>query len=140
MINRHRSEVSFNLMRFLNKFFLSALVVVTFIIYSVHKSFSGSDQVLALNNVTPAALQESIVPTPLPPTTIAATAAPTEISSPDPIVQSAPKTIVHPAQPDPTATNQGVYKDGTYTGPEVDAYYGLVQVQVKIQDGSINDV
>jgi uncharacterized protein with FMN-binding domain len=32
------------------------------------------------------------------------------------------------------------YKDGTYTGPEADAYYGNVQVQVTIQSGKIANV
>ena len=44
----------------------------------------------------------------------------------------------------PTATissPQGAaYKNGTYTGPQVDAYYGLVQVQVIIQNGKIANV
>jgi uncharacterized protein with FMN-binding domain len=32
------------------------------------------------------------------------------------------------------------YKNGTFTGPESNAYYGLVQVQVVIQNGKIADV
>ena len=32
------------------------------------------------------------------------------------------------------------YKDGSYTGSEEDAYYGLVQVQVNIQAGNIQSV
>jgi len=43
----------------------------------------------------------------------------------------------------PTANVQaqaGTYKNGTYTGPVVDAYYGLVQVQAVIQNGKIADV
>jgi uncharacterized protein with FMN-binding domain len=31
------------------------------------------------------------------------------------------------------AGNAHHYRDGTYTGPAVDAYYGLVQVQINIQ-------
>ena len=38
------------------------------------------------------------------------------------------------------ASQAGFYKNGTYTGPEVDAYYGLVQVQVVIQNGKITNV
>ena len=34
----------------------------------------------------------------------------------------------------------GSYKDGTYTGSEADAYYGLVQVQATIQSGKITGV
>ena len=43
----------------------------------------------------------------------------------------------------PTANVQartGTYKNGTYTGPVVDAFYGLVQVQAIIQNGKITDV
>jgi len=32
------------------------------------------------------------------------------------------------------------YKNGTFQGPAVDAYYGLVQVQVDIQGGTIKSV
>ena len=40
-----------------------------------------------------------------------------------------------------TVTTQGLaYKNGTYTGPSVDAYYGMVQVQVVIQNGKIANV
>ena len=34
----------------------------------------------------------------------------------------------------------GQYKDGVYTGTEVDAYYGLVQVQATIKQGKLADV
>ena len=33
-----------------------------------------------------------------------------------------------------------IYRNGTFTGPESNAYYGLVQVQVVIQNGKIADV
>jgi uncharacterized protein with FMN-binding domain len=38
--------------------------------------------------------------------------------------------------------NQGsiTYKDGVYTGPQVDAYYGIVEVQVNVQNGKIANV
>ena len=34
----------------------------------------------------------------------------------------------------------GLVKDGTFTGSEVDAYYGLVKVQTTIKAGKITDV
>ncbi|MFA6502990.1 MAG: FMN-binding protein [Candidatus Paceibacterota bacterium] len=34
----------------------------------------------------------------------------------------------------------GRYTDGSYTGPVVDAYYGMLQVQAVIQNGRIADV
>lgn len=39
-----------------------------------------------------------------------------------------------------TGTSSKSYKDGTYTGPITDAYYGNVQVQVTISGGKIADV
>ena len=39
-----------------------------------------------------------------------------------------------------TATPQSQYRDGIYTGSQADAYYGTVQVQVKISGGKIADV
>jgi len=39
-----------------------------------------------------------------------------------------------------SASQGGLYKNGTYTGPTVDAFYGLVQVQVLIQNGKIANV
>lgn len=39
-----------------------------------------------------------------------------------------------------SASISGKVKDGTYTGSEVDAYYGLVKVQTTIQSGRIADV
>ena len=39
-----------------------------------------------------------------------------------------------------TAVSAGQYKDGTYTGPRVDAYYGFVQVQADVQNGQLSNV
>lgn len=33
-----------------------------------------------------------------------------------------------------------MYKDGTYTGSQEDAFYGLVKVQARIQNGTLTDV
>jgi uncharacterized protein with FMN-binding domain len=38
------------------------------------------------------------------------------------------------------APNNGIYKDGTFTGSVEDAYYGNIQVQAVIQNGRIADV
>jgi uncharacterized protein with FMN-binding domain len=38
-----------------------------------------------------------------------------------------------------TGTNV-IYKDGTYSGDSVDAFYGNVQIQTEIKDGKINNV
>jgi uncharacterized protein with FMN-binding domain len=48
-----------------------------------------------------------------------------------------------PASPQPTAaapTQTGQYRDGTYTGPSADAYYGNVKVEAIVSGGRITDV
>jgi uncharacterized protein with FMN-binding domain len=39
-----------------------------------------------------------------------------------------------------TSSQNGTYKDGEYTGPVVDAFYGNIQVKAIIQDGRLTDV
>ncbi len=65
----------------------------------------------------------AIVPTLPPPT-------PSPVQSPPPTPVASPP----PAQP------VGMYKNGTYVGNSVDAYYGNVQVEAIIQGGKIVDV
>lgn len=68
-----------------------------------------------------------------------------------PVTSPAPSTSAPPPKPTPPATGlpQGSaptsvstsgYKDGTYTGSVADAFYGQVQVQVVIKNGSITNV
>ncbi len=45
-----------------------------------------------------------------------------------------------PIDPTDTPVNQGQYRNGTYAGPEVDVIYGLVQVQISVQNGQIANV
>ncbi len=42
--------------------------------------------------------------------------------------------------PSATPQQQGRYRDGSYVGSTVDAYYGYVQVEAVVQSGSITDV
>jgi uncharacterized protein with FMN-binding domain len=87
--------------RNINKFFLSAFVVLTFIAYFFHEKFTSQASANA-GAATPA-------------------------STPNVSQTSA-------------GNAQGAYKNGTFTGPAVNVYYGLVQIQVVIQSGKIADV
>jgi uncharacterized protein with FMN-binding domain len=49
-----------------------------------------------------------------------------------------PQTVS--ASPPSQNTPSALYKDGTYTGNSVDAFYGQVQVQAIIRDGKIFDI
>jgi uncharacterized protein with FMN-binding domain len=85
-----------------------------------------------------------IAPAP-PPLQVASapTSAPQPINPP-PRIGAEPPTAAPPTAAPPTAAPQvagpGQLHDGTFTGPVVDAYYGNVQVEVKIAAGQIVDV
>jgi len=72
---------------------------------------------------------------PLPATGQTVAVAPPAKTTPKPA--PVPKPVPVPA---PAPKPQGQYKDGTYTGPSVDAYYGNVQVAAVIQNGKLADV
>jgi len=62
-----------------------------------------------------------------------------QTSSAPPAGPGAPTPNPSPV-PSPTPQKLGQYKNGTYTGAAVDAYYGMVQVQALIQGGALADV
>ena len=96
-------------------------------------------------------------PMPAPPTPAAAVAAAPVQAQPEP----APAEAVAAAMPDPlpprprprphfasqtmplvtnvsmTVASRGGYADGTFTGPAVDAYYGMVQIQAIVRSGKL---
>ena len=72
-------------------------------------------------------------PTPKPTTTSSSGTS----STPTPIPTSNPTPAPAPA---PVVANVGKYKNGTYTGSVIDAYYGNIQVRTVISGGEIVDV
>jgi uncharacterized protein with FMN-binding domain len=60
---------------------------------------------------------------------------PTPVSTPTPTVAQTPPPVA--AQ---TPVQTGQFKDGSYTGPAVDVYYGNVQVSATISGGRLTDV
>ncbi len=105
-------------LRTVKKLLLSTVVLISFAMYVAYERLTKS--VSALSQNPPSATALSSAPT----GPIALTGAQSGGTSP-----TSPGT--------PTSAS---YKDGTYQGPAVDAYYGLVQVQVTIQHGSIQNV
>src|SRR5258708_23248015 len=103
--------------RALRKFFLSAFVVLSFVAYALHERLTGQSAA-----ATPTSTSSSMVQ----PTFGGATAVP--IPTETPVLQSVNA---------PTVLTSASYKDGVYSGPQVDVYYGLVQVQATIQGGKI---
>lgn len=109
------------------KMLLSGFVVVAFAAYAIYERLTRPDSSPAPTTANvPAsgagdASQSGLIPFP---------------------TTSAAVPPSNPLQPVPTAPPQraSTYKNGTYQGQTVDAYYGLVQVQVNIQGGTIHDV
>lgn len=160
-MNNHNPQQN-SFVRAIKKFFLSAFLVISFIAYALENRSTpatggvGLSAVTGGNNITP--------PTQSPASqdNNAASSAPTNTSPAQPpantapVQNTAPTVTPAPSQlifgPVPTATapaaknpsnqtaQKGQYKDGTYTGPEVDVDFGLVQVQAVVQNGKITNV
>lgn len=113
----------------MKKLVLSCLVIFTFIAYSIHKNFGGLEGGDDARVIAPPALTTSS-PTPTPTITDNSIPVPTQIFS----------TPVSTRTPAPTPKPTGQYKDGQYTGPSVNVYYGNVQVKAVISGGKITDV
>ena len=133
--------------RTVRKFSVSAFVGFTFVAYAVHERLVGSQGVPSVS--APAIAQQAqpapqTVPTgtrgaaAITPTATAAapTTQPTNAPPTEAPATEAPAATAPPV-PAPPAPVLAQYKDGDYTGAEVDAYYGLVQVQATIKQGKL---
>ncbi len=140
----------------MKKFLLSSTVVILFALY-VYKTFGNNPTIPAVeaptntatNSNTPT--QQIVTSTPddntveekegedtddddkKPTSTNSTSTTPVATPTPKPTTTPTPIATV-------PATTQSIYKDGTFTGPVVDAFYGNIQVQVKIAAGKITDV
>ena len=120
-MSKGQSQSQLNFSRAIKKFFLSSFVVFTFVAYVIHQRLTNPDSTINVGRTNPnlaAAAPAFVVVTGAPLPTDAAPQAPAT----------------------PTPYPIGAFKDGTFTGPPVDAYYGLVKVQATIQNGKIQDV
>ena len=123
-MSKNQSRPPFDPIRAVKKLFLSGLVLFTFAVYVAYERLIGSDAVLAQGSA-------------------ASTAGPVATATSGPLTFPGVFPTAAPVEPSATAApalSQSGYRDGTYQGPAVDAYYGLVQVQVTIQRGNIQDV
>ncbi len=142
-------KTNFNLGKLVKKLSLSAFVVVSFILYALQRP-GGSDKLgQAAAPVTGGSIPaQTDTPAANTPTANAAPAGnPTDTAAAPTATPAAQQQVIAPTATSPAATStpavaakNGQYKDGTYTGPEVDATYGLVQVQAVVQNGKIANV
>jgi uncharacterized protein with FMN-binding domain len=151
MYNRRPSQKPFSLKRAMNKLMLSGFVVISFVLYAITRPFASADSAanVGLTTLDPQQSQQNLVPTD-PASTDSSAASVTQAPAPTQPPADAPTAIPQQAflptplpptaTPVPAAPSSTGYKDGTYTGPTVDALYGLVQVQAVIQNGKIKTV
>ena len=136
-----------NRLKLMKKFFLSFGLIIVFAFYVLINSSRNAASQPTLSSNTPTSVD---VVTPaiakITPKTITASAIPktTAVKTTALIPTPVPKPIATPTPapaPTPVATtNTGKYKNGTYSGPVVDAYYGNVQVSAVVQNGALADV
>jgi uncharacterized protein with FMN-binding domain len=135
---------TFKLGRTVRKFFLSAFVIFMFVIYAVHERLAGPGPVSAANGLAAAPRPTASAPAVIATTPVLAQASPTDsppVNSADATGQPATAPAIDtPTEALPSPTAAGQYRDGQFTGPQEDAFYGLVQVQAVIQNGQIADV
>lgn len=137
-MQRRQSQQGFDFSRAIRKFFLSGFVVFAFIAYVIHERLTNPDASLTNSPLTPVAAANQ-GPSPLATVPLPANSSPFSTTPPNSPSSQLP---TNPPQniPNPTVAGLGLYKDGTYKGPEVDAYYGLVQVQATVQGGKLSSV
>jgi uncharacterized protein with FMN-binding domain len=146
MANRP-AQTGFSPRRTLRRLFLSAFVVVSFVAYALHKPSNSAQGSVQNSSNNPGAPSDALAPTAITAApqqqgthAVSPTAAATSAGSGSQPATDAPAPTQTTAPTDTPAAASGAYKNGTFTGPEVDAFYGLVQVKVVVQNGKISDV
>ena len=141
---KNQPTSAFNPIRFLQRFVVSAFVVCTFVAYAVHEHMTNPDGAIGAATPAPTVITQQLpdslqpAPTAPPPALSMPQAAPQPTATAVPASRSA---LAKPqAAPTATAIAKGQYRDGTYTGPNVDAFYGPVQVKATVRNGKIADV
>ncbi len=149
-MNNPAPQNSDTFVRAIKKIFLSAFLIFSFAAYVLHRPSSDATGKLGQVQPTPSAPPATNAVTAGQPTSTstAQTAPQQQAAAPTATAQAAapaatntaPATLPPLATATPAVASNGQYKDGTYTGPQVDAFYGLVQVQTTIQNGKISNV
>lgn len=164
-ISPHSPKRGSGFSRTIRKFFVSGFVIFSFAAYALHEHLRNplaadtpiagpaTTQVLKRPTTVPTAApreptrspivarQATAVPT-FPLSSAPTDTLPTQVPPTDVLPTQAPPTDIPPTDIPPTdpPVAQGQYRDGQYTGSEVDVFYGYVQVKAVVQNGKIADV
>lgn len=158
-MSKTRSSRTSPLALALRKLFVSVFFVFAFVAYVVHDRLVNAD--LTSSDYAPSSggaqtqstnasqqilpIMQRIVPTSqyLAPTLEKLSASTQQIApTAQPVMPTNTPFVPTETPIPPTATEkpQGQYQDGVYTGPTINAFYGLVQVQATVQKGRLTDV
>lgn len=124
----------------MKKFFLTFFVFFASAGYILSLSWGGASAAPAPLGV-PTDQSAPVAQTSVPVTSLNPTPAPIPPTQPKQTQPTTPKptpTLI--PSPAPVSKPKGQYVDGTYMGSQADAYYGIVQVQVVIQNGALATV
>ncbi len=112
----------------MKKYTLSFFVIITFGVYTLYQHLAGTDTagVVGMTYTTPTTQTPDNASVTIP---ASPAPSPVKATKPAPVIVTKPKPV-----------NTGLYKDGQYTGPSVDAYYGNIQVAATISGGKLTDV
>jgi uncharacterized protein with FMN-binding domain len=119
---RNQSRQPTDPFRAVKKLFLSGFVVLAFASYVAYERLVRPVAAQARSAAVLASVPATVAP-----------------FAPASAAQS-PSFSIQPTPAPAFSVQSAGYKNGTFDGQPVDAYYGLVQVQVNIQGGQIKDV
>ena len=128
-MSRYQSKTPFDPIRAVKKLFLSGIVLVMFAVYVAYERLIKPELALAASGAPSASAVAPLASGPTAIPNIPFTGAPTQPFAP----------TSQPVAPANSPATTG-YKNGTYDGQAIDAYYGMVQVAVTIQNGAIQNV
>jgi len=121
----------------MKRFILSLFVIASFGFYVISQNVSipVSDLNTPISNVS----KNSIIPVKV---SVVKKKTQSVVVTPVNSIPQDNQQLPSTPQPQPVIVPKkiGLYNDGEYTGPSVDAYYGNVQVKVSISNGKITDV
>jgi uncharacterized protein with FMN-binding domain len=121
-MNSKKANQGSDPLRGIKKFFLSAFVILTFIAYYFHERNTNP----ANSNTSNTSANAGGIPAASDPNTGT--------------TSTVNNTNTNAVPPAAAASLGGLYKNGTFTGPSVNVYYGNVQVQVVVQNGKITNI
>jgi len=116
----------------MKKFVLSFVVIVSFIGYSLYQRALGAQKmpIITAQNTSNSQSSQTVIQS--SPTS----ASPTSQFS----IQPTAAAVIPTSPPTSAPTVSSGYRDGTYTGDSIDAFYGFIKVETTITNGRITAI